>query len=152
MCRGKISRLENVIDCFDGEYSFLSNFYECKIKFNGITYNHAEGAFQAQKTLDENERLKFVNITAGQSKRLGKKVKLRDDWETVKLGLMYYIVFEKFNQNKDICEKLIATKDAKLIEGNYWHDYFWGVCNGKGRNELGKTLMMVREAMNIYTD
>lgn len=43
----------NIIDLFDGEYAFLSNFYLCKVKYNGIEYKHSEGAFQAQKTLNE---------------------------------------------------------------------------------------------------
>jgi hypothetical protein len=27
-----------VIDKFSGEYEFLSNFYNCKLVYNGITY------------------------------------------------------------------------------------------------------------------
>jgi hypothetical protein len=34
-----------------------------------------------------------------------------------------------------------------LIEGNTWGDTFWGVCNGVGENNLGKTLMNVREIL-----
>ena len=33
----------------------------------------------------------------------------------------------------------------ELIEGNVWNDTFWGVCNGKGHNHLGKILMKVRD-------
>jgi len=139
-----------MIKGFNGEHSFLSNFYECKVEYNGITYNHSEGAFQAQKTLDENERLKFVDKTAGQTKRLGKKVQLRDDWEDKKIDIMHNVVFEKFSQNRSLCDKLIETGNQEIIEDNNWHDYFWGICNGKGRNELGKILMTVREAMIAY--
>ena len=42
---------------------------------------------------------------------------------------------------------LLATGDAELIEGNWWHDQFWGVCNGVGQNQLGKILMAIR---NLY--
>ena len=40
---------------------------------------------------------------------------------------------------------LLATGDEELIEGNYWGDTYWGVCNGVGQNKLGKLLMQVRE-------
>jgi hypothetical protein len=42
---------------------------------------------------------------------------------------------------------LLATGDAELIEGNVWNDVFWGVCNGIGKNWLGKLLMQVREVL-----
>jgi predicted NAD-dependent protein-ADP-ribosyltransferase YbiA (DUF1768 family) len=37
------------------------------------------------------------------------------------------------------------TKEKLLIEGNYWKDTFWGICDGIGKNYLGKILMEVRE-------
>ena len=45
----------------------------------------------------------------------------------------------------DLQEKLLATGDAYLEEGNYWNDTTWGVCNGVGENRLGKILMQVRD-------
>lgn len=134
-----------MIKVFDGEYAFLSNFYERKIEYDGITYGSSEAAFQAQKTLDIEERLQFASLTPMQSKRKGRKVALRPDWEDVKVLTMYKIVLAKFTQNPDLAEKLIATGDEELIEGNYWHDTFWGVCDGVGTNFLGKILMDVRE-------
>ena len=134
-----------MIKVFDGEYAFLSNFYERKVEYDGITYGSSEAAFQAQKTLDIEERLQFATLTPMQSKRKGRKVALRPDWEGVKVLTMYEIVLAKFTQNPDLAEKLIATGDEELVEGNYWHDTFWGVCDGVGTNFLGKILMDVRE-------
>lgn len=57
---------------------------------------------------------------------------------------MYEIVLAKFTQNPELLDKLKATGDAILIEGNYWHDTFWGVCEGKGKNYLGKIIMKIR--------
>jgi ribA/ribD-fused uncharacterized protein len=133
-----------MIKVFDGEYAFLSNFYERKVKYDGITYGSSEAAFQAQKTLDIKERLQFASLTPMQSKRKGRKVALRPDWEEVKVLTMYEIVLAKFTQNPDLAEKLIATGDEELVEGNYWHDTFWGVCDGIGTNFLGKILMKIR--------
>lgn len=44
----------------------------------------------------------------------------------------------------DLKAKLLETGDAELVESNWWHDYFWGVCNGRGENHLGKILMKIR--------
>ena len=41
--------------------------------------------------------------------------------------------------------QLLATGEAKLIEGNHWGDTFWGVCRGQGENHLGMLLMKARE-------
>ena len=43
---------ENEINNFNGEYRFLSNFYQCDFVFEGLTYHNAEAAFQAQKCVD----------------------------------------------------------------------------------------------------
>jgi hypothetical protein len=48
-------------------------------------------------------------------------------------------------------DQLIATGDAELIEGNTWNDTFWGVCNGKGSNFLGKALMDIRKKLTTPT-
>lgn len=136
----------NVIDSFRDEYEFLSNFYPCKIVIDGIQYQNAEAAFQAQKTLDIDERKKFTSYSPVRAKHYGRKVTLRDDWEDIKLDVMLEVVSEKFKQNPHLLESLMRTGDAILIEGNTWHDYFWGVCRNKGQNHLGKILMKVRNA------
>ena len=64
-----------------------------------------------------------------------------------KLGITEDVIRQKFN-NPELKEKLIATGDAELIEGNPWGDTFWGVCEGKGENHLGKILMKIRSELN----
>ena len=134
-----------MINCFDGKYAFLSNFYESPITYDGITYPTNEHFFQAMKTLDIDEKKKIAAAsTPGQSKRLGRAVTLRSDWEAVKSYYMEIGLRLKF-QNPDLAEKLIATGDEELVEGNTWGDRIWGVCNGEGENRLGKLLMKIRE-------
>jgi ribA/ribD-fused uncharacterized protein len=136
-----------MINLFRDEYFFLSNFYPVEIKLDGIVYPNAETAFQAQKTLDDEERRKFSMLkNPVQAKRLGRKVKLRDDWEEVKLDIMTEIVSQKFLQHPHLIEMLLQTGDEELVEGNKWGDRFWGVCKGKGENHLGKILMKIRDA------
>jgi N-glycosidase YbiA len=139
-----------MINKFDGEHAFLSNFFECDVTFERITYPTAENAFQAAKVLDKEKRKEFINITAGQAKRLGRKVDLREDWNSVRLNVMFRILCAKFFTNKELMQKLQDTGDEELVEGNTWNDTFWGVCNGKGENNLGKLLMHVRQLLNDY--
>ena len=79
-----------------------------------------------------------------EAKRLGRRVRLRSDWEQVKYDVMLDVVRAKFNQHPDLAQKLLATGDEELVEGNDWGDTYWGVCNGRGKNMLGKILMRVR--------
>lgn len=136
-----------MINSFRDKHFFLSNFYPVEIKLDGIVYPNAETAFQAQKTLDVEERRKFSMLkNPVQAKRLGRKVKLRDDWEEVKLDIMTEIVSQKFLQHPHLIEMLLQTGDEELVEGHKWGDRFWGVCKGTGENNLGKILMKIRDA------
>ena len=136
----------NVINSFDGEYDFLSNFYECPILWKGNLYRNSESIYQSYKTLD-NVPFDFTKTTGSQAKKISKKLNVRPDWNKIKFDLMYEICQEKFNQNTDIAQKLMNTGDAILIEGNYWGDTYWGKGNGVGQNNLGKILMKIREEL-----
>ena len=136
----------NVINSFDGEYDFLSNFYECPILWKGNLYRNSESIYQSYKTLN-NVPFDFTKTTGSQAKKISKKLNVRPDWNKIKFDLMYEICQEKFNQNTDIAQKLMNTGDAILIEGNYWGDTYWGKCNGVGQNNLGKILMKIREEL-----
>ena len=138
-----------VIASFRGDYYFLSNFYNAKVVYEGIAYPSNEHAFQAAKTLDNNERRMIAKCsTPGDAKYKGRRVSLRSDWESVKTNVMKDIVYFKFAQNEELKKKLLATGDALLIEGNNWGDKIWGKVNGIGQNRLGKILMEVREKLN----
>ncbi len=140
-----------MINIFDGEYAFLSNFYECNVTYNGLTYKNSEAAFHAQKTLDEAERKQFTTLDPSASKKMGRRITLRSDWESVKTKIMYEICYAKFSQNEDLKAKLLATGDEYLEEGTYWHDNTWGNCYCEkckdihGENRLGAILMEIRE-------
>jgi N-glycosidase YbiA len=138
------------ISGFFGNYRWLSNFWPCKIYYEGMWYPSSEHAFQAAKSLDMTERLNMSFLkTAGEVKRYGKTMKLRPDWEEVKRDVMTDIVTDKFTQahNSDLREKLLNTGDAELVEDNTWGDTYWGVCDGVGFNNLGKILMAVRDVL-----
>ena len=132
-----------MIDSIKG--TFLSNFYENGVRYEGLWYRNAESAFQASKCTDKIDRVKFQNLTGAQAKALGKTVVLRDDWNDIKIRVMYEVVNAKFAQNPTITKWLIDTNDEVIVEGNTWGDTFWGVCNGKGQNHLGIILMAIRK-------
>ena len=136
-----------MIDKFEGEYAFLSNFYDCPVKYRGNMFKNSEAAFQAQKCSNPVLVKKFCAISASEAKKMGKKVDLRPDWELKKDEIMYEIVLAKFTQNLTLKYKLLATGDEILVEGNWWGDRYWGKCKGVGLNRLGEILMKVREEL-----
>lgn len=134
-----------MISDFRKKYFFLSNFYPCTITYKGINYSTSEAAYQAQKTLDDAERLRISKLNPEDAKSEGRKLELRKDWEEVKLTEMYNICKIKFTENPNLTKRLLETGSMVLIEENDWNDYFWGVCGGKGENHLGKILMQIRD-------
>ena len=97
--------------------------------------------------LEKSIKNEFLSLSPSDAKRLGRRVRLRNDWEDVKDKVMYDICIAKFMQNKNLAQLLIETGDATLIEGNTWGDRVWGVCDGVGENRLGKILMQIRAKM-----
>ena len=135
---------------FFGEYRFLSNFYEYPLLINGITFRSAENAFQSFKLLDHSKREElFAQCTPKRAKHLGRTVELRPDWEQIKLEVMYKVVLAKFKNTLYLRKKLILTGNQELVEYNHWGDVYWGVCENKGENHLGKILMRVREELYL---
>lgn len=134
---------------FRGKYQFLSNMYSAPFEWDGRTYKNSEAAFQSAKSLDPEVRDEFSEMTGVVAKREGKRVLLRRDWEEVKDDIMEEVVREKFLQNPDLLKKLIDTGDMELVEGNRWHDRYWGVdlVSGEGENHLGIILMRIREEL-----
>lgn len=137
---------------FRGDRFFLSNMYKCPVTYQGVKYSCSEIAFQAQKCADDTERQALIAMeNPFEVKKAAYKVKKREDWQEVKVGIMREIVFAKFAQNPDLAEKLLATGDELLQEENKWNDRFWGTVNGEGENHLGKILMEVRESIRTAT-
>jgi ribA/ribD-fused uncharacterized protein len=140
------SRLK--IDSFRGNYRFLSNFFPALCNYEGIVYPTVEHGYQAAKSLNQDVRKTIAGaLTSQEAKALGRNVVLRPDWESVKIQVMRDLIALKFS-NREIANLLRLTGDAELIEGNWWGDTFWGVCNGVGENWLGRLLMEQRDLLN----
>jgi hypothetical protein len=159
---------ETIIGSFDGDFRFLSNFWIGEpITVFGRSFATSEHAYQWAKTddLGEKELVLFTweqgnesdevivrPSTPGEAKRMGEKVTKREDWDEIKSGIMLEILRAKFTQDLTLRQMLLDTGDALLVEGNKWHDNFWGTCHcekcgNKGRNVLGTLLVQVREEL-----
>ena len=137
------------IESFIGDYTFLSNAYNCKIEFNGLVYNNADAAYEAQKSLDKNMMNKFTRLSSAKARAKGRNLPENEEFEYDKVNILYKIVLAKFKQNEDLKKKLLDTGDAELINNNTFRDEVYGVYNGKGMNILGKTLELVRSLLKI---
>ena len=149
-----------MIKYFRGDKEFLSNFYPSPIlvAYHNLVAPTAEHAFQSMKTYDKKEAKRIISAgTPSEAKRIGRSVNLRDNWEDVKIQVMYKVIREKFKKNDKLGNMLVNTHRHTLIEGNTWHDNYWGDCqcekciNIKGKNILGKILMGVRFEMIVVS-
>ena len=154
------------IDRYRGKHFFLSNFYEVGIYYRGYTYKTLEHAYQAQKTTDPTEMAWIIAAdTANDAKYRGNKVQIVEVWDqpipphisVVNPVVFYYkdqVMFDLLEIKFDILKMkamLKDTGDAELLEGNYYHDNYWGQClcpkcyNKKPWfNKLGKMQMIIR--------
>jgi len=142
----------DAIDWFRGEFAFLSNFFEHPVEIDGIVYPTTEHAFQAMKAKEAAERYHVAEApTPAAAKARGRKVSLREDWDAARFPEMERVLRLKF-RDPGLREKLLATGDRQLIEGNNWKDTTWGAIRDKdgawkGRNELGRLLMKIRDEL-----
>lgn len=144
---------ERSIMRFSGAFSYLSNFYPSPVVTgDGFTYPTAEHAFQAAKTIDAKQRARICSApTPGEAKSAGGSVRLRPGWDGMRKRVMLRVVQVKFSPDTELAGWLCATGESLLVEGNTWHDQYWGDCNcgrgacsGPGNNYLGRILMAVR--------
>ena len=132
---------------FQGHNKWLSNFYEARIEYEGITFPTTEHAYQASKTLNKSVRRAIAILPIpSQAMHIGRELKIREDWDLIKLTIMKDVNRLKFQCHGHLQAKLLST-DGLLMEGNEHKDTFWGVCNGVGENNLGKILMQIREEL-----
>lgn len=132
---------------FAGALAFCSNFHPCRVEFEGQIFSSVEHAFVAAKTTDPELRAQVQSFaTAGQVKRFGRALTLRPGWNEMRVGIMEQLLRSKFSDPK-LRQLLLDTGDQPLVEVNWWHDTFWGVCNGVGENNLGKLLMKIRDEL-----
>ena len=155
-----------MINSFEGEYRVFSNFYggedqpldftKCPIRINGLQYCCVEVPFHSFKTTDLEQRAAMQDWDARQAKAWGSELPraglVRSDWMDINLTVMERLLHIKFRAGSHLADILMNTGGKLLIEGNWWHDNFWGSCqkycprcvNKPRLNHLGRLLMKIR--------
>lgn len=131
--------------------------------------SHVEGEYQAYaKTTNDAERRRILFMPGGNdrevrrppfgpvgAKQAGRRTTLRPDHNEVKVPVMAFFVGRKFAEHPICRDHLLATGQAYLVEGNTWHDNYWGdcrcgdePCRAPGVNALGIILMAVRASLS----
>jgi len=132
---------------FKTPYEWLSNFYYSPVEYNENIFPTVENAFQLAKVETPTQCITeaFMKATPKEAKAMGRRVKLRVDWDIIKVDIMHQLLISKFT-NDSLRDKLLGTGNVLLQEGNYWNDDYWGIDlrTGKGKNTLGNLLMRVR--------
>jgi len=125
---------------------FLSNFYKCEIPYGHFVYSSSECAYMSAKREDLKWKEFCATNNPSDVKKKSRSVKIRSDWDQIKIRVMFEVLRIKF-AIPELREKLLATGNQELIEGNNWKDTFWGVDKntGVGRNFLGRILMNIRQ-------
>lgn len=132
-------------------YGEFSNFYLSSIELDGYTWPTAEHYFQAQKYIHDETHFKnvlglptprdaFNYVREHRSAR-------RPDWEDVKDDIMFKACLAKFQQHPKLKELLLSTGDRMIVEHTTNDSYWADGGDGSGRNQLGITLMKVRDKL-----
>ena len=113
----------SIVRCDNKDFPELGNFYPCEFVINDETWNSTEQYYQAMKSDDIYYRTKIKKETDGlECWKMGQTVRIRDDWDKVKVDLMYEANLAKFEQNKKLRDILISTKGKISLYGDlYWN-------------------------------
>jgi ribA/ribD-fused uncharacterized protein len=141
-----------MINKFREQYSWLSNFAKVSVEFDGVVYPSVENAYQAAKLVDKEARVQFQTFSSKEAKQFYKKNKITAVWtDETKLQVMESFLRQKYAK-EPFKTLLKETGTVEIVEGNYWHDNFYGSCScnkcgNKGDNKLGKLLMKIRSEL-----
>ncbi len=134
----------------DPQTGWLSNFSPHGFELSGLRWPSVEHYYQAQKYPGNPVA---ARIRAAEKPAIARKIgqdrslSVRPDWNEAKTQVMARAVGAKFEQNRALREKLLATGAAELIHFSK-SDPFWGRDrDGKGENRLGEILMALREEL-----
>lgn len=148
------------ITSFTGRYRPFSNMWWVTVYLedDGLAYPSVEHAYQASKTLDSRQRQHIRETHSPyDARRIGRDPALTTErlgWKAMRVEVMAPLIYQKFSRH-DLRELVDSTKGLELVEGNWWHDRFFGRCTcpkhkGEGENWLGRLIMAVRDGTEAY--
>lgn len=142
----------DIVGFYEREFYVFSNFSSFQIDWKGRHWPTSEHAYQAShffETAPELVELILQAPSAHEAFKIAKSnsEKVPEDWEAVKVEVMYDICKQKLLQNPYVYRKLLQTGDLAIVEDSP-KDSFWGWGKTKnGRNELGKIWMKLRSEL-----
>jgi ribA/ribD-fused uncharacterized protein len=140
---------------------YLGNWFESPFEAGGVAFNCNEQYMMYHKALLMGDEATAQRMLAEKNpknhKKLGQSVKPWNEelWLENRARIMYEGCQAKFSQNEELCQRLLATGDAVLVEASPL-DKIWGIglkasdpnarkqASWKGLNLLGRVLMQVR--------
>jgi ribA/ribD-fused uncharacterized protein len=147
---------------YSPQWGWMSNFWPAPIRVpvgggfgDKQSFPSAEHLYQFSKWdrrgVDQRELMDAIcglnEVDAASAKRWGRKVRVRPNWEGMKLKVMRNVLREKFAQHHDLAVRLAETDDELLLHLSPW-DKFWGVSETRvGLNRLGQLMMQRRELL-----
>lgn len=159
LCNIKTRRVGDGLG-FQGEVSYLSNFFPVTLNVEGYTFSSAEQAYQFFKVRTckrDDSAMEIMGMTKPRKiKEAGDSIPATAVWEASKERFMRSIAYSKFAQNKEIRMKLLATMELPLYEctrnrwwgcGFHLDDIEWKDRAPPGLNKMGEILMDVRAAL-----
>lgn len=137
---------EGEIAFYEQKHYWLSNFSSFQVFYKDRLWPTSEHAYQAMKLEDELfQEIVRHQTSAHAAMTLARTLPRRADWDDIKIGVMLEICRAKLEQHPYIQTSLMKTGNRVLVEASPI-DSFWGWGpDRKGRNELGKVWMELRE-------
>lgn len=117
----------NELRFYENEYYMLSNFVAFSVQWDNKIWMTSEHAYQAAKFRDPAIQAAIqTSQSPYDAKRIAheNKIKIRHDWQDVKLSVMKEIIRAKLEQHPHIREKLLESENRRIVE-NSPVDSFW---------------------------
>lgn len=141
------------ITFFESEYYMISNWSAHSIIVDGIEYKTVDHAYHSSKFNRKDIKFKIINAQSPfaakniANKYLDDQINLTEDG---KIQIVYKLNCIKADQHQEVRDALSKSGNLEIVEDSPL-DSFWGIGpDGKGRNELGKIWMKIRQ--NLQAD
>ncbi len=142
----------DIIGFYPREFYTFDNFSSFQVDYKGRRWATSEHAYQAThffETAPELAEQIYNARSAHEAFSIAKTNadKAPDDWNEIKVEVMYEICKLKLVQNPYVKHKLELSGNLDIIEDSPKDDFWgWGA-NRDGRNELGKIWMRLRKEL-----
>lgn len=142
----------SVVGFYSREFYALNNFSSFQVDWRGYRWPTSEHAYQAAHFFETAPEL-VEEIRQARSAEEACEIanahsdKDPENWQEIRVAIMEEIVRAKCQQNPHVKQKLLETLDKLIVEDSPT-DSFWGWgADRKGRNEMGKIWMRIREEL-----